>query len=199
LSLAITLFLLSAIQFNCSKSDNVTEPTDTSPPLSYLELFPDKMAAVEGDNFTLKVIARDLDGLDVTDVKVRYTSYNPNVVKIDPDGHITVLGTGTDTIRAEAGGQNAYTIIYSGSSSYDFDVQGLPKNMLDANYIDLSKIERISRFRSAIGHSFTDGSETCRSMKHYYQPKLSVDWTGLNIYARAAGTILRLRVLLFFY
>jgi hypothetical protein len=186
--------MLSTVQFNCSKSDNVTEPTDTSPPLSYLELFPDKMATVEGDNFTLKVIARDLDGLDVSDLKVRYTSYNPNIVKIDPDGHITVIGTGTDTIRAEAGGQNAQTIIYSGSSTYDFDAQGVPKNMLNANYIDLSKIERISRFRSAIGHSFTDGSETCRSMKHYYLPKLSVDWTEVDIYAPAAGTILRLRV-----
>jgi hypothetical protein len=60
---------------------------------------------------------------------------------------------------------------------------------MDGNYIDLSKIERISRFRSTVGHSYTDGSETCRSMKHYYQPKLTVDWTSVDIFSPASGTL----------
>jgi len=41
-----------------------------------------------------------------------------------------------------------------------------------------------------VGHSYTDGSETCRSMKHYYQPKLSIDWTTVDIYAPASGTVM---------
>lgn len=186
------LFILMIIQFNCSKTENVNEPTET--PLSYLELFPAKIATIEGDFFFLNVIARDLGGSEVSDVKVQYTGYDPEIVQINSDGLITIIGEGVDTIYANAGGQTSQTIIYAGSSEYDFEIQGTPHNILDANYIDLSKIERISRFRSAIGHSFNNGSETCRSMKHYYQPKLSEDWTKVDIFAPAAGTILRLRV-----
>ncbi len=33
--------------------------------------------------------------------------------------------------------------------------------------------------------------ETCRSMKHYFQPYYpDVDWTSVDIYAPASGTIL---------
>ena len=65
--------------------------------------------------------------------------------------------------------------------------------MVTANYIDLSKIGRISKFRSTIGHSYTDGSEDCRSMKHYFEPKSTVDWTGVDIFAPVSGTILTIR------
>ena len=39
-----------------------------------------------------------------------------------------------------------------------------------AFYFDLAHVERISRFRSGIGHDFSDTYETCRSMKHYICP-----------------------------
>lgn len=184
--------VINLILFGCGKTENTTEPTDIQ--LSYLELFPAKIATIEGDNFLLDIIARDLNGSEVSDAKVQYTSYNSDIVQINQIGLITIIGVGIDTIRASAGGQTAQTIVYAGDSTYDFELQGTPQNMLDADYIDLSKIERISRFRSAIGHSYTDGTETCRSMKHYFQPKLSEDWTQVDIYAPATGTVLRLRV-----
>lgn len=39
-----------------------------------------------------------------------------------------------------------------------------------ADYIELSRITRISRFRSAVGHDYSDDYESCRSMKHYFVP-----------------------------
>ncbi len=40
---------------------------------------------------------------------------------------------------------------------------------IQADFIDLSKVFAISKFRSGSGHDFSRGSgETCRSMKHYF-------------------------------
>lgn len=41
---------------------------------------------------------------------------------------------------------------------------------VDADFTDLAKIQEISLFRSAAGHDYSDGCETCRSMKHYFAP-----------------------------
>ena len=59
------------------------------------------------------------------------------------------------------------------------------------DYIELDKIQRISRFRSAAGHDYSldDVDETCRSMKHYYMGKENVDWAGIKIYSPVDGTI----------
>jgi len=38
------------------------------------------------------------------------------------------------------------------------------------DFTQLEKISKISRFRSAAGHDYSDGFESCRSMKHYYAP-----------------------------
>lgn len=59
------------------------------------------------------------------------------------------------------------------------------------DYIELAKIERISRFRSGIGHDYSDDSEDCRSMKHYYQPKNSVMWSSVKIFSPVSGTVVR--------
>lgn len=56
----------------------------------------------------------------------------------------------------------------------DFDENNLPK-FVQADWIDLSRIEIISKFRSGVGHDFSDFSdpsgEHCRSMKHYFSPE----------------------------
>lgn len=54
-------------------------------------------------------------------------------------------------------------------AEYDVAANGVPR-FVSHDYTELAKIEMISRFRSGIGHSFTDGAEACRSMKHYYAP-----------------------------
>ncbi len=181
------IVVLGFLSFGCSRSDDVAGPS--TPPLSQLGLFPTERVALVGEAITLKVTARDLDSADVSGVVPTYSSSNPAVVLIEPGGRIAAKAPGTATVHASAGGQTAETIIHVGAATYDVAALGPPR-VLDANYIDLSKIERISRFRSAIGHSYVDGSgETCRSMKHYFQPQQSVDWTEVEVYAPATGTI----------
>jgi len=51
------------------------------------------------------------------------------------------------------------------------DVNNPPK-FLQADFIDLSKIYTISKFRSGDGHDFSGNGETCRSMKHYFTPQI---------------------------
>jgi len=185
-----TLAALGAILFGCGGSGDQDGPSiPPTPPLSFLSLFPSERVAVGGETIALKVTARDLAGADVPNVVPVYSSSNPGAVFIDPAGRIVANAPGVATVRASAGGQTAETIVHVGSATYDLAALGPPR-VLNANYIDLAKIERISRFRSAIGHSYVDGSgETCRSMKHYFQPKLSVDWTEVEVYAPASGTI----------
>lgn len=54
-----------------------------------------------------------------------------------------------------------------------FDENNLPK-FVQADWIDLPRIGTISKFRSGVGHDFSDHNkpkgEHCRSMKHYFSP-----------------------------
>ncbi len=47
--------------------------------------------------------------------------------------------------------------------------EGLPQ-FIQTDFIDLDRIETISKFRSGEGHDFSSNGETCRSMKHYFSP-----------------------------
>jgi hypothetical protein len=67
-----------------------------------------------------------------------------------------------------------------------------PPKFITTDYIELDKIERISKFRSGIGHDYSDGVESCRSMKHYFQPKSSVDWSQIKIFSPVKGTVVRI-------
>ena len=67
----------------------------------------------------------------------------------------------------------------------------LPVNFITTDYIELSKIERISKFRSGIGHDYRDGAESCRSMKHYYQPMADISWSSVKIFSPVSGTVVR--------
>jgi hypothetical protein len=178
-----------ATAFACGGT-NQTAPSEvyvpTSPPLSSLSIFPPRQVTKIGETPEPQVAARDLAGAQVPDVLPAYTSSNPAAVMVQGGRHLRAVGVGTATIRATAGGQSAEFLIHVGSNVYDPSVQG-PARALSANYIDLSKIGRISRFRSTIGHTY--GPEPCRSMKHYFEPRLSVDWTSVDIYAPATGTI----------
>jgi hypothetical protein len=194
---ALALAGLGTVLFACGGPDNApTGPSSpSSPPLSSLELFPPQLVVLAGSQFTLNVIARDVGGADVPDVVPSYSSSNPGAVRVDPGGELVAIGVGTATVGASAGGQAAEAVIHVGAATYDVISQGSPR-VLNANYIDLSKIGRVSRFRSTIGHSYTNdtGDETCRSMKHYFEPKMSVDWTTVDIYAPVTGTVGSIRV-----
>jgi hypothetical protein len=73
---------------------------------------------------------------------------------------------------------------------WDIEKDGIPK-FVEFNYIELNSIYRISKFRSAVGHDYSDAFEHCRSMKHYFEPKSDVDWTTIKIYSPVTGTITR--------
>jgi hypothetical protein len=168
-----------------------SSPTPTTPPLSFLELYPPRTVAAVGEPIEVTVRARDQAGADLTGVVPAYSSTNPGIVSVDAAGRMHATGPGVATVRASAGGQTAEIVVHVGPATYDVAAQG-PPQLLTANYIDLSKMQQISRFRSAIGHSYTNdtGDETCRSMKHYYQPHPSVDWTSVDIHAPVTGSIL---------
>jgi hypothetical protein len=195
-SLAVALSALVFIAPGCSSSDSGSTPMGPSTPaLSHLSLFPERQAVAVGESVMLTVVARDTAGADLAGVVPTYSSSNPAMFRFHPDGRVDAVGLGTGTLFATAGGQSAQAVVHVGPSTYDLVALGPPR-ILDSNYIDLSKIGRISRFRSAIGHSYTNdtGEETCRSMKHYYEPKPTVDATSIDIYAPTAGTIAGIRM-----
>jgi hypothetical protein len=66
---------------------------------------------------------------------------------------------------------------------YDFARYGMPV-FIEAHHIDYARVEKISRFRSAAGHDNADSFESCRSMKHYFQPTELVP-----IYSPVTGTV----------
>ena len=81
--------------------------------------------------------------------------------------------------------------------TYDVDKNGIPK-FVRTDYIELSEIQKISRFRSAEGHSYSDDFEQCRSMKHYYCPlggdpgqAHTPSWATIDIHSPVGGTISR--------
>ncbi len=73
---------------------------------------------------------------------------------------------------------------------YDIDKYGIPQ-FVNFNYIELDKIGKISKFRSGIGHDYSDDFENCRSMKHYFIPKQDVDWSTIKIFSPISGKIVK--------
>lgn len=79
--------------------------------------------------------------------------------------------------------------------TYDVDKLGIPK-FVGTDYLELSAIHMISRFRSATGHNYSDNFETCRSMKHYFWPfggdpgqPHTPSWTEIDVYSPVSGTV----------
>jgi hypothetical protein len=73
--------------------------------------------------------------------------------------------------------------------TFDLDLSLAPK-FVRFNYIDPDSIEQISLFRSGIGHDYSDDFESCRSMKHYFMPKVQT-WANVKIFSPVDGTVVR--------
>jgi hypothetical protein len=71
---------------------------------------------------------------------------------------------------------------------WDVDTWGYPR-FVNVNYIDLDRIYKISRFRSAVGHDYPDDDESCRSMKHYFWLDGESGWETARLYAPVNGTV----------
>lgn len=83
----------------------------------------------------------------------------------------------------------------AGPTQYDVDKYGIPK-FVRTDYIESYRIEQISRFRSSEGHDYSDGFESCRSMKHYLLPYggspgmvHNPTWGSIRIFAPVSGTV----------
>ena len=76
-------------------------------------------------------------------------------------------------------------------SVFDVEAHAIPK-FVEADYIDLSKIASISKFRSGEGHDYSDDFESCRSMKHYFKPRADIDWAIMKVFAPVTGVVVRL-------
>ncbi|MFA5803068.1 MAG: hypothetical protein WC879_00365 [Melioribacteraceae bacterium] len=63
---------------------------------------------------------------------------------------------------------------------------------VNSDYIELNKICQISKFRSGIGHDYSDDFEHCRSMKYYYMPCGGTDWSSVKIYSPVNGIVDRI-------
>src|ERR1035441_5603408 len=93
-------------------------------------------------------------------------------------------------LTAVSSGRSQETRIPS-HETYDLNSNGIPR-FVKSDYIELGKIERISRFRSGVGHDYSDDFESCRSMKHYFQPSNTVNWASIQIRSPVPGTVSRL-------
>ncbi len=81
-------------------------------------------------------------------------------------------------------------IILIGCSKEEWNVeeQGIPQ-FVKTDYIELEKIYRISKFRSSVGHDYSDSFESCKSMKHYFMPLETINWATVKIYSPVSGTV----------
>lgn len=73
--------------------------------------------------------------------------------------------------------------------------------IVDRLHVPIDRVARISRFRSGVGHDYSDGVERCRSMKHYFafrnadgsagEPGRPHDppWTTVPVVAPLDGTV----------
>lgn len=93
----------------------------------------------------------------------------------------TALGAGSATLTNRL---PALTAVF------DSEAKAIPQ-FIQADFIELSKIAAISKFRSGEGHDFSDDFESCRSMKHYFKPGAQIDWDTVQIFSPVDGTVLR--------
>lgn len=68
----------------------------------------------------------------------------------------------------------------------------LVTRFVNTDYIELNKICSISKFRSGIGHDYSDDFEKCRSMKHYFMPCGGENWSAVKIFSPVDGTVDRI-------
>jgi len=134
-------------------------------------------------------------------IDITSTSINGNYAEVYFDATVTAVIEGTEsetpkddiTFYLQKVGNDwkiydSENMEYVESDTYDVDANGIPQ-FVGVDYIELDKIYQISRFRSGIGHDYSDDFESCRSMKHYFQPNGSVDWSTVQIFSPVSGTV----------
>lgn len=141
------------------------------------EMLQDGTGEVSGDSISLKAVTQESANFSA---EITFSADGQGF-----SGLFEILGPGGETALAG-------TLLGEKGPcpQYDLAVQGLP-HFVEADITELDKIEEVSKFRSGFGHSFTDGFEVCRSMKHYFSPYAAYRENNLvEIYAPVSGTII---------
>lgn len=158
--------------------------TGPSPDVAVVIVTPSTLTLDPGALATLRAEPRDARGAPLSGVTVAWRSSDPAVASVGAsgiEGDVAALAPGSTTITATAGGREGRATI-TVKATYDLDRLGVPR-AVTSNYLDPSVLLRVSRFRSGFGHDYSDAAESCRSMKHYFQPRSDVDWGGVVIRA----------------
>lgn len=89
-------------------------PTSVDEKVSRVEVAPGSLAMFVGETVQLTATARDEGGDVITGAAVTWSSGNPGVAKVTPDGRVTAVGTGTARITATAGGKSGEANVVGG-------------------------------------------------------------------------------------
>ncbi|MCC6771571.1 MAG: Ig-like domain-containing protein [Gemmatimonadaceae bacterium] len=190
--LPLATLLLSLSGCGGGAGGNATVPPPPSVDVASVELSSGSHTLNVGERVTITAVARTTGGAVVTTRPVSWSTSAPTVAQVGSDGTVTAVGRGTASITATVQGRSA-TVLITVDAPYDLEASGVPR-IVTRSYIDLARIERVSRFRSAAGHDYSDVAEQCRSMKHYFQPYHGTDWGAVTISAPLDGTITAITV-----
>ena len=159
-------------------------------------------SSVIGSTFTSKIT-------EISSTEISYTNSMPNLY-VGLDYSFTLENS--DWISAESTGFIQYNTSYSGkftlpinifetfpqmffrlrvsaTAIHDFvNYENAIPQFIESNYLDLNKIDSISKFRSGMGHDYSDDFESCRSMKHYFSPNVE-DYSQIEIFSPADGVV----------
>ena len=146
---------------------------------------------------------------EISSTEISYTNSIPDLY-IGLDYNPTLEDS--DWVNAESTGFVQYNTSYSGkftlptninetfskmffrlkvsaSAIHDFvNYEDTVPQFVESNYLDLNKIDKISKFRSGMGHDYSDDFESCRSMKHYFNPNVE-DYSLIEIFSPIDGIV----------
>ena len=186
-----SVVLASAVACSGGGGDAAIIVDPPAPTVASVTVVPGSVSLDPGATRKLTANARDASGASISGTTFTWTTSAPSIASVSIDGTVTALAGGSATIYATAAGKTGSATITI-DHVYDLAALGAPA-IITADYIELAKIARISRFRSGIGHDYSDDAERCRSMKHYFQPRGDVDWSNVVVSSPVAGTIVSMQ------
>lgn len=180
--------LLAGVAGACKPAQSNQNPSDV---VASIVVSPATVTIDPHGSVKLAAEAHRGDGSVIGTATFTWTTSSSAVATVSGDGTVTGVAGGTATITAASGGASRSAAV-TVRDVYDLDGRGVPR-LITSDYLDLAAIDRVSLFRSAIGHDYSDSLERCRSMKHYFMPRAAIDWGTLAISAPAEGTVVDIR------